>query len=1006
MRLPIEVQALLAPVLSLVEAGAGLRNRATPLWVPDRRMDEHKRQRLWLGGRFQTLPEDQIDRFVGGRASSVSRGLPCGGSRRVFTTSMGLAIYEACCALAERYLIWRSSSLCVRAGMMEELHELDSFFPVNHVVRACQARLTNDGYLHSAQALLLPSSVPELDTEHVRLSAIAARGMADVHLHLGGVANSTQTWALALFDPAYLERARVRDENDAVAVHVARILAQALLAHLLMSASGRPQDTGVFRQVLATCEDLLLGATTRELRLIRIGKVRASVLELLARLGQESSPADRSWLDEHDLSILRQVATTLPLAGERLDLLTGLLRVDRHAGPSLAAEELLLRWFHLVLHRAVDRVSSALLAGPGASRPRIGLQDRRTSEWGLAPGTLVARHDAAGSLMPLLAAYVTCHTWHHLMATQHGVRPGLRRFKAYYDSPHRRLGLSRESFSKRILEHLFTEHHVGLVEGRVTPPKADGLDRYRPWVSAYGEWLARGPGRGHQPVPEPIRSSLGPGGAPDPMPGPGSAGPWGAAAGEPSFGLVIHFIKCQPGPDAAARGYGLARFHHARSMAGREALRLFRYLCSGSPFAAFICGIDAANEELAVPPEVFAPAFSFLRAIPYSVPPQGMGRHDLVRLVQRVRPPGEVRDRLRATYHVGEDFIHLLSGLRRIDEAMELLDLRHGDRLGHAIALGIDPEAWMRGWSSEIHVSKLEWLDNMVWLLLTLGPGHDLVGEVGLELMIARLAQEIYASTGSSSDRVAGADPTSGRDGLENALSPVVLHHAWMLRQLDPRGLDVVRHAFETPPGAFSPERSRWWRAQHLVADRLKLCRMSRSAFQVHLAYLYDRRVQEIGEELDAVPLGRPWPQIISEAQDAMQRKVHEKGLVVEVNPSSNLRISAMDRVCDHHVFRLTDPEVGGVSIPVTVNTDDPGVFRTSLSHELILIGESLLRDREWSEAEVERWLDEVRRRAWERTFLPSDASSSLDELRRFARGWWHTGQSLRARSSRRYLGL
>ncbi|MCK6524483.1 hypothetical protein L6R49_24010 [Myxococcota bacterium] len=48
--------------------------------------------------------------------------------------------------------------------------------------------------------------------------------------------------------------------------------------------------------------------------------------------------------------------------------------------------------------------------------------------------------------------------------------------------------------------------------------------------------------------------------------------------------------------------------------------------------------------------------------------------------------------RLGVTVHVGEDFADPLTGLRAVDEALTTLDLRPGDRLGHALATALKPE--------------------------------------------------------------------------------------------------------------------------------------------------------------------------------------------------------------------------------------------------------------------------------------------------------------------------
>lgn len=68
------------------------------------------------------------------------------------------------------------------------------------------------------------------------------------------------------------------------------------------------------------------------------------------------------------------------------------------------------------------------------------------------------------------------------------------------------------------------------------------------------------------------------------------------------------------------------------------------------------------------------------------------------------------------TYHVGEDFLDIIDGLRAIDEAMCFLNMRCGDRLGHALALGVDPQEWYDSKSGYILIPQMDYLDNLVWL--------------------------------------------------------------------------------------------------------------------------------------------------------------------------------------------------------------------------------------------------------------------------------------------------
>lgn len=89
----------------------------------------------------------------------------------------------------------------------------------------------------------------------------------------------------------------------------------------------------------------------------------------------------------------------------------------------------------------------------------------------------------------------------------------------------------------------------------------------------------------------------------------------------------------------------------------------------------------------------------------------------------------------------------IVDGLRAIDEAIHFLDLRCGDRLGHALALGVDVDKWYEGKSNRILISKQEYLDNIVWLYSKLRKysvqGYDDVKSY-LEKRFDELIFEVY----------------------------------------------------------------------------------------------------------------------------------------------------------------------------------------------------------------------------------------------------------------------
>ena len=68
------------------------------------------------------------------------------------------------------------------------------------------------------------------------------------------------------------------------------------------------------------------------------------------------------------------------------------------------------------------------------------------------------------------------------------------------------------------------------------------------------------------------------------------------------------------------------------------------------------------------------------------------------------------------TYHAGEDFLDVVDGLRAIDEAIRFLNLDCGDRIGHALALGVNVAEWYQGKGCQISLSTQDHLDNIAWM--------------------------------------------------------------------------------------------------------------------------------------------------------------------------------------------------------------------------------------------------------------------------------------------------
>lgn len=116
-----------------------------------------------------------------------------------------------------------------------------------------------------------------------------------------------------------------------------------------------------------------------------------------------------------------------------------------------------------------------------------------------------------------------------------------------------------------------------------------------------------------------------------------------------------------------------------------------------------VFGIDACSSEIGCRPETFATEFRYIRKY-------GIANS------KNYRDTGQIFGKIGITYHAGEDFLDIVDGLRAIDEALMFLEMEKGDRLGHAIALGIEPKQYYKDKWYDIYMTKQDYLDDLVWI--------------------------------------------------------------------------------------------------------------------------------------------------------------------------------------------------------------------------------------------------------------------------------------------------
>lgn len=407
------------------------------------------------------------------------------------------------------------------------------------------------------------------------------------------------------------------------------------------------------------------------------------------------------------------------------------------------------------------------------------------------------------------------------------------------------------------------------------------------------------------------------------------------------LGLVFHFTKDRGGgarqgrptahgfysnadprwlpDDGSARpfgnptGYRYARFFNEKMMEARALASVLRRF----PISIeTIRGIDVATDELGVPTWVIALLFRHVRKASIAASKTLRRRADIS------VPP------LRATAHAGEDFIHLMTGLRHVDEAITRLELREGDRIGHGVALGVDPHAWCHR-AGRIAVAREERLLDLVWELSWYGRGglQPPGGRVHrIEREVAHLSQAVFGLTISPFD-------------MELLIEYLYSEH-WLFR--------IAGFPHGPPPELRERDRP------------AMLC----------LRYLTDGTVFRKGQELEWIDPS-PEAEALAGLQAALRCKLGERGITVEVNPSSNLLIADLGDLAQHPLWRLSPPpgvKVDAPPVSICIGSDNPLTFATNLPEEYQLLLDALVLAG-CSEEQARQWLNRVRETGLENRF-------------------------------------
>ena len=364
----------------------------------------------------------------------------------------------------------------------------------------------------------------------------------------------------------------------------------------------------------------------------------------------------------------------------------------------------------------------------------------------------------------------------------------------------------------------------------------------------------------------------------------------------PKIGLVFHFLKSfQEMPDLCAYGDedALLQYQELKNTYAKQ-LEIFLKIRDPQKHPGidhYLVGIDVASLENEVPTWVFASVYEKARdsknepfLLSGQVPYQSLG----------------------FTCHAGEDFRHLLSGLRRIYESVHHLKFHAGDRIGHGIALGVNVDEWCHKHPNVV-LPRIEALENYLWAykMLSTYPSSSSSGDLlYLEQRIHALSSKIFQRTTDNGQAPVYIPVSVLLESYERLFQDFSKPDSCRLCALG-KETECSLKSLETMTGS---EILKTYHCNHFVPSMKQV---------IH----YHLQTQEIA--------------ILKTLQAMMQEFISRRGIMVEVNPSSNVIIGPIDTMNQHPLYTMSSYQCDYKDLMVCVNSDDPGVFQTNISNEL-----------------------------------------------------------------------
>lgn len=375
----------------------------------------------------------------------------------------------------------------------------------------------------------------------------------------------------------------------------------------------------------------------------------------------------------------------------------------------------------------------------------------------------------------------------------------------------------------------------------------------------------------------------------------------GIKVAPPRLKLTAHFIKQQDEkPDEYIRHKDLRLKTTAEAFTLAQLLKNHR-----EQYSDKISAVDAAASEFDASPEVFARAYRIMRRAGIK----------------------------HFTYHAGEDFFHLIGGLRAIYEAIVFCDLRNGDRIGHAVAAGLPVHLWEREIGNEFPIRQGQYMDDLIFAYHLIVNGKIESLQTAIPFIINKV-QEISF------------------DVFDKHYPISVLEKAWLMREYCPLHAFKLSVYDQEPVTLSNDDEWNFLLEEGIIDCYGKI--PSNTPWKLFEKY----HTKICRDQYDKIITIQPFeilkPEQVETLQLALLQEMNRREIVIETLPTSNVRIGFHKDFSTYHLYNWIKWREEGKSIPpIVVGSDDTGIFATNIYNEYANIYCALLHHHHMPHARV-----------------------------------------------------